>query len=107
MATITWKITDMLRSAADGLVTRVGWEATASDAGIETTMGGAIDVKRGDTFTPFEQLTEEQVLVWVKSAPETAKVEEVLTKRVAELIAHVTATASGLPWATQAPVEQA
>ena len=103
MTTITWKITDMLRSAADGLVTRVGWKAVASDAGIEVPMRGAIDVNQGDTFTPFEQLTEEQVLAWVKASPKTAKVEEDLTKRLNELTAHVAATVNGLPWVAQAP----
>ena len=102
MTTITWKITDMLRSAADGLVTRVGWEAVASDAGIEAPMRGAIDVNRGDTFMPFEQLTEEQVLAWVKASPKAANVEENLTQRLNELTAHVAATVNGLPWAAPA-----
>jgi hypothetical protein len=107
MTTITWKITNMLRNANDGAVTRVGWEAVASNAGIEVPMRGAVSVTRTESFTPFEQLTEEQVLAWVKAAPETATVEAALTKRVGELVAHVAATASGLPWAVPEAQEAA
>jgi hypothetical protein len=107
MATITWKITNMLRNVSDGLVTRVGWEAVASDAGIEIPMRGTIDVKRGDTFTPFDQLTEAQVLAWVKAAPETEKVETVLTQQIEKLVSHIASTTSGLPWAVAEPEEAA
>jgi hypothetical protein len=107
MTTITWKITDMLRNVSDGLVTRVGWEAVAVNGSIEAHMRGAVSVSRTASFTPFEQVTEEQVLAWVKASPETATVETVLTKRVADLNAHVSTTANGVPWAVPVAQEEA
>lgn len=98
MTTITWKVIDMLRSTADGLVTRVGWQAVATDGVIESAMAGAVDIERGETFTPFEDLTEVQVLGWVRASPATAHVEQVLTARVAELAHHRATVSSGLPW---------
>jgi hypothetical protein len=63
-------------------------------------------VSRTESFTPFERLTEGQVLAWVKNSPETANVEATLTKRVADLDEHVATIASGLPWAAQASEQQ-
>ena len=107
MTTITWKITDMLRNVSDGLVTRVGWEAVAVDGSIEVPMRGAVSVSRTASFTPFEQVTEAQVLAWVKVHPETANVEAALTKQVADATAHVATTASGVPWAVSVAQEEA
>jgi hypothetical protein len=107
MTTITWKITDMLRNVSDGLVTRVGWKAVAVDGSIEVPMRGAVSVSRTASFIPFEQVTEEQVLAWVKACPETASVEAVLTKQVADVKAHVATKASGVPWAVSVAQEEA
>jgi hypothetical protein len=106
MTTITWKITNMLRNVSDGLVNRVGWEAVAVNGSTEAQMRGAVSVSRAESFTPFEQLTEGQVLAWVKASPETANVEATLTKRVTDLDNHVATIASGLPWSTQPPEMQ-
>lgn len=100
MTTITWKVTDMLRNISDGLVTRVDWEAVAVDGSTEIKIRGMVFVSRTESFTPFEQVTEEQVLAWVKACPKVAHIEGVLKRRVAAVNSPVT-TASGVPWATQ------
>jgi hypothetical protein len=75
-ATITWSVVSMQAFAqADGqtdVVIKVQWQCTGSQAnnGINYfggVYGGAVSVEyqQGEPFTPYDQLTEEQVLGWV------------------------------------------
>ncbi len=93
---ITWKINTLDRRTSDGFVTTAHWIATAVDG--EHTAGayGSVGFTRGEDFTPFESLTEAQVIAWVKEQLDTAEIETNLAGQIAALKAPK--TASGLPW---------
>lgn len=69
MVNINWKIIG-LRRLEDGLVIHAEWRATGEEITETKTYtsraGGVCIFERGDSFIPFEELTEELVLQWVK-----------------------------------------
>lgn len=101
--THTWKIYDLLRVIADGVVTKVDYACESEDDGHSTrtvgtfTLSGSAD---DEGFIAYADLTKEDVLGWIaanvdKSAVEAAnavKIEEYKT-----LTAAITEE-SGLPW---------
>ena len=93
---ITYTIDNLDRQTSDGLVTTAHWRVSAVDG--EHTAGayGSVGFTRGDDFTPFEELTEEQVLGWVKSQLEVAEIEASLASQIEKQKNPV--TAHGLPW---------
>ena len=93
---VTYKIDNLDRQTSDGLVTTAHWRVDAVDG--EHTAGayGSVGFTRGDDFTPFEQLTEAQVLTWVKSQLEVEQIEAALAQIIAEQKAPK--ALSGLPW---------
>ena len=66
--TVTWKIDEMrtLDTPQSGFVVSVRWVCHGTD-GTHTgeTHGRSYFKSEGDSFTPYDQLTEEQVLQWV------------------------------------------
>lgn len=113
--TITWRIVQLDRNSADGGVNTAHWRAEAVDGQLSSSLYGAIGFTPDPTaagFTPYEQLTEAQVLEWVwrALAAQKADAEEdqqgaYMTKEEIEdgLTRHIElqkapATASGTPW---------
>jgi hypothetical protein len=99
MTTINWKIDNLERQASDDLVIVAHWRVDAVDG--EHTAGayGSVGFTRGDDFIPFEQLTEAQVLAWVKSQLEVEQIEASLAGQINKQKNPV--TAHGLPWASE------
>jgi hypothetical protein len=102
---ITWNIVDIERELSDGYVFNVSWEAYAQEEDLSARAYGIVNLNRPkDGFIPFENLTEEIVISWVKYAIDrnnqalsSAKtVEEYLIEQI-ELQKNPT-SASGLPW---------
>lgn len=102
MATITWSITSItiLPQAAGytDFAWQVSWTCSATD-GINTQTGGSgiafPPEQQKEPYTPYDQLTEAQIIEWVKQelGPDlVAKTEE-------GLINMLTATPAPLPWA--------
>ena len=98
----TWKIVNMERDASTGFVSTVHW--TCSDVevvGEETFSGstyGSMGLS-GELVTPYESLTEAQVVGWVKEAmgAETVAAHEAaVAAQIAEAKAPKVAT--GMPW---------
>lgn len=81
-AVFTWKIDEMHRQSTDGLVTLVFWRADATENGLFATNFGAVNLVRGETFIPYDELTEEMVLVWVKEKIDVAAVEQNLIQTI-------------------------
>ena len=93
---ITYKIDNLERQASDDLVIVAHWRVDAVDG--EHTAGayGSVGFTRGDDFIPFDELTEAQVLTWVKSQLDVEQIEASLAGQIA---AQKTPKAlSGLPW---------
>jgi hypothetical protein len=102
MTTITWSITgiDVLPQVDEysDFAWRVSWDCSATDGTNTQTIGSVVTfypAQQGQPYTPYDQLTEAQVIEWVQQAlgPEqTAKTETVVTQAL-------TATPAPLPWA--------
>ena len=93
---ITYKIDNLDRQTSDGLVITAHWRVNAVDG--EHTAGayGSVGFTRGDDFIPFEELTEAQVLEWVKAQLEVEQIEAALAQIIAEQKAP--SKISGTPW---------
>lgn len=100
MTAITWKIVNLDRYTADGLVYCVHWTATAVDGDFGASIVNTQTLERGDSFVSYNTLTEETVLGWLWSKIDKAAVEDVLTAHIEAQKAPV--TANGLPWSVEA-----
>jgi hypothetical protein len=98
-ATITWKISQLDRNAADGGVTTAHWTVTAVDgehsASAYSTAGFTPDATAAD-FKPYDTLTEADVLAWVWGSVDKDAAEASLLQQIEAQKAPVTLT--GTPW---------
>jgi hypothetical protein len=93
---ITYKIDNLERQTSDGLVITAHWRVDAVDG--EHTAGayGSVGFTRGDDFIPFEELTETQVIDWVKAQLDVEQIESNLANQIEAL--KEPKSVSGLPW---------
>jgi len=105
--TFTWKINTLEREVSDGYVytahySVVGISDTLDPKGNPYNSGayGSVGFQRPDTLIPFADLTEDQVIGWVKEAlggaDKVAEIEAALEARIAELISP--SKINGVPW---------
>jgi hypothetical protein len=94
----TWNIAQLDRRTSDGFVTTAHWTCSDVDGEFSGSAYGAIGLE-GVVTTPYEDITEEQAIGWVKSAmgEETvaATEESVATQIEAQ---RNPVQASGKPW---------
>ena len=94
----TWKISSLDRNTADGFVTTAHWSCSDVDGEFSGSVYGSAGLT-GTLTTPYEQLTEAQVIGWVKEAigAETVAAHEA---NVAAQIAAAKApvVTAGVPW---------
>lgn len=95
----TWTIANLERNAADGGVIVAHWRATMQDGDYTASAYGTCsftpDASAPD-FVPYDQLTENDVIVWVWGKVDKIQTEAALTANIEEQKAP--ATVSGLPW---------
>ena len=91
----TWKIVQLDRKTADGFVTTAHWTVTATDGDFSASAYGTCGFD-GELTTPYENLTEAQVLEWVWVSLDKAATEENLAAQIEAQKNPVTAT--GTPW---------
>jgi hypothetical protein len=98
-ATITWKINQLDRNAADGGVTTAHWTVTAVDgdhsASAYSTAGFTPDATAAG-FKPYDTLTEADVLAWVWGSVDKDVAEASLLQQIEAQKVPVTLT--GTPW---------
>lgn len=99
--TFTWKIAQLERETADGYVFTAHYTVDANDETYNAGAYGSIGLERpeGDMI-PFDSLTEEIVVGWVKkklTAEKVAEVEAALQAQLDEK--HAPTKAAGTPWA--------
>lgn len=68
MMTPIWKIFKIDRQASDGLVVNVHYRICSSLDEQSVYIQSVMKLKKGSTFIPFEDLTEEVVISWIKSS---------------------------------------
>lgn len=93
---ITYSIDNLERQVSDGLVITAHWRVNAVDGEHSAGAYGSVGFTRGDEFIPFEQLTQEQVIAWVKSQLDVEQIETALAQIIAEQKAP--SKVSGTPW---------
>jgi hypothetical protein len=94
--TIIWSIEQLNRELSDGLVTTAHWRCTAVDGDQSVSTCGSVGFERSGTFIPYDNLTQEEVLGWVKPQLEVADIEAGLQSHLEAKKNPVTAT--GVPW---------
>jgi hypothetical protein len=94
--TTTWTIAQLDRSTADGLVTTVHYRVDAVDGEHSAGTYGTTSHERGEDFTPYVDLTEDQVIGWVKATLDEPAIEASLAAQI-EAKKNPT-TATGVPW---------
>ena len=92
---ITWNIAQLDRKIADGFVTTAHWIVTATDGDFSASAYGCVGFS-GELVTPYEELTEAQVLEWVWASVEKDATEASLAAQIEAQKNPVSAT--GVPW---------
>lgn len=95
----TWKVVDMERNTADGGVTVVHWDATEVDGDYSARVYGSVGLEydaSDPAFIPYDQLTENDVIVWVWTQVNKIETETNLANDIAAQKNPV--KESGIPW---------
>ena len=93
MNTYTWKINAVdCYTSKDGLekvAYNVHWSFFATDGENNVSMIGVQSVGEPspDDFTPFDQLTEEQVVSWITASMDVEQMQANLDKQIEDLVA--------------------
>lgn len=98
-----WKIYDLKRVIADGIVTKVTYACESNKDKFstrkigDTELTGSVD---DAGFIAFEDLTEEIVLGWITSSIDTSIFETENSSSIAQQVIQIAAitTKSGTPW---------
>jgi hypothetical protein len=100
--TTTWAIVQLERHTADGIVYTAHWTVNATTEGASAGAYGSIGLEspaEGDPIIPFEDLTEEIVIGWVKEKLGEEQVEATEAALATQIAEQLTPkSASGVPW---------
>jgi hypothetical protein len=92
-----WNVVQMERKAADGFVTTVHYNVFAEDGEFQSSSYGTVGFTQEDMdYVPFEELTQSQVVGWVKEALNKDEIESNLAAQIEAQKNPV--IKSGLPW---------
>lgn len=102
MTTFKWSISQMDRLTSDGFVVTVHYTVSAVEDTYSANTYSTISYTQepGETYTPYDQLTEDQVVGWVQNALGKDTVEASLQGQIDLQKNPVQAT--GVPWSTTA-----
>ena len=98
MTTFNWQVVQMDRLTSDGFVVTVHYNVSATDDTYSASTYGTVSYTQepGETYTPYDQLTESQVVEWVQTSLGKDTVETSLQSQI-ELQKNPGQTA-GVPW---------
>jgi len=102
MTTPTWQITNMERNAGDGGVIVAQWTCMANDGTYSGSLNGSTAFTYDASapgFTPYDQLTEAQVLQWVLDSIGTDGVQSVTDDVLGQIANQQQQVEAGVPWA--------
>jgi hypothetical protein len=95
----TWNVVQMDRLTFDGFVVTVHYTVNAVNGDYTASTYGTVGYTQEDkSYTPYADLTKEQVIGWVQDSLGKDTVEESLTAQIEAQKNPVQET--GLPWAT-------
>jgi len=97
--TFSWRIANMERETADGFVFTAHYTVSADDGVYSSGAYGSLGLERPENLIPFDDLTEEIVVGWVKEKFGEEKVTEIETALQTQLDEkHAPTKAAGVPW---------
>jgi len=99
--TFTWNIVNLERQTADGVVFMVHYTVNAEDGTYSAGAYGSLGLEAPEpgSMTPFDSLTEEVVVGWVKGKFGDEKVTEIEAALQEQLNQkHAPTKAAGVPW---------
>ena len=106
MATKTWQVNTLQRELADGYVNKVIYRVNGADGTYSFRATGEVDLPKPSTLVPYADLTEAQVIGWVKAridelntagnGPSVAEIETAVENGVNEQ--KTPSTGVGTPW---------
>lgn len=99
--TFSWNIANLERYTADGVVFTVHYTVKAEDGTYSAGAYGSLGLEAPEpgSMTPFDSLTEEVVVGWVKGKlgdEKVAQIEAALQEQLDEK--HAPSKAAGVPW---------
>ena len=101
-----WKIANLERETADGYVYTAHYTISADDGTYRSSAYGSVGFERPESLIPFDDLTKEVVIDWVKEAiggeEKVTEIEAALQAQLDEK--HAPTKASGTPasWSSAA-----
>ena len=102
MATKTWQINTLQRELADGYVNKVIYRVNGVDGDFNFRATGEVDLPKPGSLVPYADLTESQVLGWVKAKLDADKAGTVaaieLEVENGVNIQKTPTTGTGKPW---------
>jgi uncharacterized GH25 family protein len=98
MINYNWQVVQMNRLTSDGFVVTVHYNVSATEDEYSASTYGTVGFTEqpDTTYTPYEELTQAQVVGWVQDALNKDTVEASLAGQI-EALKHPT-QATGLPW---------
>ena len=97
--TFTWAIANLERETDDGFVFTSHYTVSAVDGDYNAGVYGSIGFERPETLIPFDDLTENMVIGWVKDKLGVEKVSEIEASLQSQIDEERTPSkASGTPW---------
>jgi|TARA_R100000479_G_scaffold174886_1_gene124401 hypothetical protein len=98
--TFTWAVNTLDRELSDGYVSTVHYTVNAADDTYSSGAYGSVGLERPETLIPYADLTESQVIEWVKTAlggdEKVTEIEAALQKQLDEQ--RTPTKGSGTPW---------
>jgi hypothetical protein len=92
-----WNVVQMDRLTSDGFVVTVHYTVNAVDGDYFASTYGTVGYTQGEgSYIPYAQLTQAEVVGWVKDSIGQSTVEEALTAQITAQKNPV--QQSGLPW---------
>jgi hypothetical protein len=99
MIQYNWNVTQMDRKTDDGFVITVHYNIMAVDGEFTAQTYGTVGYTQEEgEYTPYEELTKEQVVGWVQTSLGKDEVETSLASQIEAQKNPV--TESGVPWTT-------
>jgi hypothetical protein len=99
--TVTWRIANLERETADGVVMTAHYTVDANDGTYSAGAYGSLGFERPDeeAMIPFSELTEEICIGWVQDKLTEEKVIEIEAALQSQLDEqHAPSKAAGVPW---------